>query len=111
MDKQRQNDQLKPIYNSSVLIQVVALKTYRERWMIETGGERGSGFSVLTAPHDDDGSIALFSDYSHGPWKRVELHNRHNALGNAFVIIRVNDEFFCLILGFPEHQTPHLNIV
>ena len=32
----------------------LALKTYRERWMIETGGERGSGISVLVARHDND---------------------------------------------------------
>ena len=54
MDEQRQDDQLEPIYNSLVLIQVIALKTYREQWMIETGGERGSGRSVLAAQHDDD---------------------------------------------------------
>ena len=49
MDKQRQNDQLKPIYNSSVPIKNIALKTSRERWTIETSGERGSGRSVLAA--------------------------------------------------------------
>ena len=49
MDKQRQDDQLEPIYIHSVPIQYVALKTYRERWTIETGGERGSGRSVLGA--------------------------------------------------------------
>ncbi len=54
MDEQRQDDQLEPIYNSSVLIQDVALKTYRERWTIEKGGGRGSGRSVLVAQHDDD---------------------------------------------------------
>ena len=34
--------------------QDVALKTYREQWTIETGGERGSGRSVQVAWHDDD---------------------------------------------------------
>ena len=38
MDEQRQDDQLAPIYNSSVPIQEVA---YRERWTIETGAKRG----------------------------------------------------------------------
>ena len=52
MDKQRQDNQ--PIYNSSVLIQGVALKTYRVRWMIETGRERGSERSVLVVQSDDD---------------------------------------------------------
>ena len=47
MDEQRQDDQLEIIYNSSVPIQDVALKTYRERWTIEKGGGRGSGRSVL----------------------------------------------------------------
>ena len=34
MDEQRQDDQLEPTYNSSALIQDVALKTYRKWWMI-----------------------------------------------------------------------------
>ena len=54
MDKQRQDDQLEPIYNSSVPIKYVALKTYWKRWMIEKGGGRRSGRSVLMARHDDD---------------------------------------------------------
>ena len=54
MDEQRQDDQLEPIYNSSVPIQDVAFKTFREQWTIETGGERGSGRSVLAVQHDDD---------------------------------------------------------
>ena len=57
MDEQRQDDQLEPIYNSSVAIQDIALKTSREQWMIETGGERGSGRSVLAVQHDDDDDI------------------------------------------------------
>ena len=54
MDKQKQDDQLQPICNSSGPIQDVALKTNRERWTIETGGERGSRRFVQTARHDDD---------------------------------------------------------
>ena len=54
MDKQRQDDQLEPTYNSGMSIRNIVLKTYREQWMIETGGERGSGRSVLAAQHDDD---------------------------------------------------------
>ena len=57
MDEQRQDDQLEPIYNSSVLIQDVALKTYQERWTIEMGCERGSGRSMLVVQHDDDNII------------------------------------------------------
>ena len=54
MDVLRQDDQLEPIYNSSVPIQDIALNNSRERWTIETGGVRGSGRSVLGAQHDDD---------------------------------------------------------
>ena len=39
---------------SSVPIQDIALKTYRERWMMETGGWIGSGRSVLVVLYDDD---------------------------------------------------------
>ena len=54
MDKQRQDDQLEPTYNSSVPIQGVAMKTYRKRWTIEKGGRRGSGISALVTWHDYD---------------------------------------------------------
>ncbi len=57
MDEKKQDNQLEPIYNRSVLIQDIALKTSWEQWMIETGGERGSGRSVLAARHDDDDDI------------------------------------------------------
>ena len=40
MDEQRQDDQLEPIYNSSVPIQNITLKSSRERWTIKTGSER-----------------------------------------------------------------------
>ena len=49
MDEKRQDDQPEPIYNSSMPIQDVTLKTFRERWTIETGGGRGPGRSVLAA--------------------------------------------------------------
>ena len=54
MDEQWQDDQLEPIYNSSVPIQEVALKTHRERWTIKTGRESGLGRYLLMARHDDD---------------------------------------------------------
>ena len=60
MDEQRPDDQLEPINNSSVPIHDVALNTSREQWMIETGGERGPGRSVLIARHDDDYDIFFF---------------------------------------------------
>ncbi len=43
MDEQKQDDQLEPIYNSSVPIQDVALKIYRERWTIERVARKGQG--------------------------------------------------------------------
>ena len=54
MDLQRQDNQVETIFNSSVPIQNIALKTSLEQWTIETGGARGSGRSVLAARHDDD---------------------------------------------------------
>ena len=54
MDRQRLDDPLEPIYNSSVSIQDVAWKTSRKQWTVEIGGERGSGISMQTARHDDD---------------------------------------------------------
>ena len=53
MDEQGQDDQLESIYNRSVPIKDVDLKTYRERWAIETVGRRGLGRSMLAARHDD----------------------------------------------------------
>ena len=49
MDEQRQDDQLKPTYSSSVPIRDVILKTCRKQWMIGKGGERGSEISMLIA--------------------------------------------------------------
>ena len=60
MDEQRLDDQLEPIYNSSVLIQDIAWKTSREQWVIETGGDRGLGKSVLAARHDDERLTKFF---------------------------------------------------
>ena len=54
MDEHKQENQLEPTYNSSVPIQDLDLKTFREQWTIETDGEKGSGRSVVAARHDDD---------------------------------------------------------
>ena len=54
MDEQRQDNQLEPIYNSSVPIRDVAMKTYRKQWTIGRGGERWSGIAVLVSWDDDD---------------------------------------------------------
>ena len=61
MDEKKQDDHGGPIYNSSVLIQYVALKTYRARWTMETCGDRGSERSELAMQHDDDnGDILIY---------------------------------------------------
>ena len=44
--------QLEPTYSSSVGIRVVVLGTYRKRWTIGSGGEWGSGISVLMVWQD-----------------------------------------------------------
>ena len=49
MDEQRQDDQLEPIYKSSVPIKDIAMNTSRERWTREMSGERGSARSELAA--------------------------------------------------------------
>ena len=54
MDEQRQDDRLELIYNSSVPIQDVTLKKYREQWTIEKGGGRESEISLVAAWHDDE---------------------------------------------------------
>ena len=59
MDEQRQDDQLEPTYNSSVLIQDVALKTNWKQLMMEKGGGRESGRSAQVAGHNDDDDIFL----------------------------------------------------
>ena len=43
MDEQRQNKKLEPTYNSSVLLQDVALKTYQKQWMIDKVARKGQG--------------------------------------------------------------------
>ena len=65
MEEKKQDNQLEPIYNSSVPIQDVALKTCWERWTIGMGGGGGSGRSVLVVWHDnddDDDDIILYSN-------------------------------------------------
>ena len=64
LDEQRQDELPEPIYNSSVPIQDVTLKTYRERWMRETGRKKGSGKSVPVVRYDDDDNDLKFQKYS-----------------------------------------------
>ena len=61
MDEQKQDNQLEPTYNSSVLIQAVTLKTYWKRWMIEKGNGKGSGRSMLVVRQDDDDDLSKYN--------------------------------------------------
>ena len=86
MDKQRLNKQLEPIYSSSVPIQNVAWKTFQEQWMTETGGERGSGKSVLAAHDGDDEPVFLSNTKNLHTvlWFQVFLSNTNNSYTYTF---------------------------
>ena len=93
MNEQKQDDQLEPIYNSSVPIQDVALKTYRERWTIEKSGKRGPGRSALAAWHDDDDDDDLYESERNSEFRvrtgQLTPRGHHRKAINLFV-------FFCL---------------
>ena len=72
MDEQRQDNQLESTYNSSVLIQNVVLKTYREQWTIEKGGERG--YDVMMKFQTIQFSINIVFVYKHLNIKTVQLN-------------------------------------
>ena len=89
-------------YHRSVPIQDVALKTYRERWTIETDGERGSGRSVQAARHDDNDDDKLLQiEPSLQEWRPVfrkswleqviisRLHIGHTRLTQSFMVKKV----------------------
>ena len=94
MDEQRQDDQLEPIYNSSVPIQDVTLKTYRKRWTIERGGERGSGISVLMARHDDDDD----------DMKLITRRLYCTRWGNLSVLTNINPSFLIIKINLLSHS-------
>ena len=54
MAKQKQDEQLKHTYSSSVRIRDVALKTSQRRSTTGRSGEKELGISVLAARHGDD---------------------------------------------------------
>ena len=68
MDEHRQDNRFEPIYDSSVPIQGIYLKISWEQWMIETGGERRLGRSVLEARHDDDDDDDYAYLFKSIPW-------------------------------------------
>ena len=44
-----------------MLILDVAMKTCQKQWMIEKGGDKGSGISVLMVRHDNDHTTTILS--------------------------------------------------
>ena len=85
MDDQRQDNQLEPIYSSSVPIRDVALKTRQKQWTIEKGGKKGSGISVLMAWHDDDDEFVGNFIFK---WVRTNcFHTRIVIVSTQFIIL------------------------
>ena len=76
MDEQGQDDLIETIYNCSVPIQDISLKTARKQWTMETGGERGSGRSVLAARHDDDDDVWLSNRTQSQAMLNVSAHQQ-----------------------------------
>ena len=67
VDEQKQEDKVEPTYNSSALIQDVALEICRKRRTIKTSGGRGSGKSVLAQGHDDDYLVGCLGFMAYQP--------------------------------------------
>ena len=86
------------IYNSSVPIQDVALKTYREQWTIEIGGERGSGRSVLVAWHDDDDDVL------------IPIRNRILGPFNALINFFTPPKYLYIYIYISTHTHTHTHI-
>ena len=63
----------------------ITLKTNWEQWMIETGGERGSGRSVLAVQHDDDDD---------DEWDSFDLFNAISPKANVISRLDVDLGYF-----------------
>ena len=61
MAKQKQDDHLEHTYSSYVRIRDVTLKICQKWWMVGRSGERGSGISMLSARHDDDIYVMIWT--------------------------------------------------
>ena len=85
MDEQMQDDQLEPIYNSSVPIQGIALVTTQEQWTIKTSGDRGSGRSVLAAWHEKMMMMMIFET------KRNKINDAKQNNLNTTITIQLTD--------------------
>ena len=64
MAVQMQGGQFEPTYSRSVRIRGVALVTYQKQWTMGSGGERGSGISVLMVRQDDDEDMIDLYDFT-----------------------------------------------
>ena len=98
MAVQKQDDQLELTSSNYVRTQDVTPKTCRRRWMIGGSGERGSGISVLAAPHDDDDDDNEMDWYSVSV--SVSLYNSFSLLLYVCVCVQV---WFDLV-GFMAYQ-------
>ena len=112
MDEQRQDDKLEPIYNSSVPIQDVALKTSLEQWTIETGDKRRSGRSLLAAWHDDEwfiiGTNSLVNIiFFENVYKRISVDSKSclHEMNESFFVTSVVTRIILLCCQFlQEHN-------
>ena len=78
MAEQKQGDQLKPTYCSSVRIRGVALRTCWKRWTIGRGGEKGSELSMLMARQDEMMMIYMKTIIKTNGWKRAPRITENN---------------------------------
>ena len=94
IDEQRLDGWLEPIYNSSVSIQDIAFKASRERWTIETGGERKSGRSMLAPRHHDENSLSAESKnyYQTKISLLPDAKNQSITVGNNFSFLLTENE-------------------
>ena len=119
-------DQQEPTYNSAVRTQGVVWKTYRERWMRGTNGERErkSRKSVLAARNDDnndDDDDTLSCDYYHHhvvPLAQISLtFSRHFSLsfiasGRSSELHPLSSQNCCMYVraGRPAFARPYVGI-
>ena len=74
-------------------MQDVALKTYRERWTIETGGGGGSERSVLAAWHDDIYIYIYIYIISHWIIHKGWYAIKHSQTNQTNQIIHITEEY------------------
>ena len=102
MAKQKQGDQLKSTYSSSVRIWGVALRTCQKRWAIRRGGKRGSGISMLMAWQDDENEEVFYLAPKFRSWLvALKVRGAFNKFPDFFVQafkIVIDSWKFCTLL-------------